>query len=156
MSHDARVNARLQVDRRLVVILAALIASVIGIAAGFAVAVHVDDTAPVGGGPAMPGPKGVVSGTLVLVGPAPAGTAPVMMPVVGQVAVASIYQYGPVAYNATVGSDGTFSVPVYPGRYTVSGVSPLYLGGRQSCRVPHTVRVAAGQHVNVIVECQSG
>jgi len=60
-SRDAGVSSRREkVDRRLVVILAALIASVVGIVAGFAVAVHVDDTASVGSVPAVrAGPPGV-------------------------------------------------------------------------------------------------
>ena len=75
-------------------------------------------------------------------------------PVPGQVAVANIYQVGSVLPDVEVGADGTFSVTVDPGTYEVVGTSPNYNGGRATCTTrPRTVRVRAGQHVDVDVQC---
>jgi hypothetical protein len=148
-------SRRDQVDRRLVVIVAALIASVIGIAAGFALAVHVDDTVSVGSGPAAPPQtKGVVSGTLVLTG---GPTQPT--PVAGDVHIVNVLQTGGgQAYlpGVATAADGSFSEIVDPGLYEVSGTSPVYWGGRRSCKIPgQTVRIRAGDAVSVNVECRT-
>jgi hypothetical protein len=148
-------SRRVQVDPRLVVILAALIASVIGIAAGFALAVHVDDTASVGSGPAAPPrTKAVVSGTLVLAG---GPTEPT--PVAGDVHIVNVWQIGggqAFRPGVATAADGTFSEIVDPGLYEVSGTSPVYWGDRRSCAIPgQTVRVRAGDAVSVSVECRT-
>lgn len=78
-----------------------------------------------------------------------------MTPVPGRISVGNIYQVGPITYVATVGPNGQFSVSVNPGVYEVTGVSPQYVGGRQSCAIAgQTVRVRSGDRVNVSVECQ--
>lgn len=94
--------------------------------------------------------KGVVSGTLVMVG----GPANARYPVPGSVGVANIRQVGAVFPNVEVGADGTFSVAVDPGTYEVFGQSPNYNGGKGTCiGSPATVRVRAGEQIVVDVQC---
>ena len=101
--------------------------------------------------PHQPGTKGVVSGTLVLVGDF--GKRPAITPVRGRISLANVYQTGPITYVAPVGHDGTFSISVDPGLYQVVGVSPRTSVG-DMCLIPgQTVRIGAGDHVNVRVEC---
>jgi hypothetical protein len=144
-------SQRRQFDRRLAVIIAALVASVIGIAAGFALAVHVDDTSQVVGPVAQPSTKGVVSGTLMIAsGPRP------LTPVAGQVDFTNVAQIG-VGWTPDVvptAADGSFSVTLSPGIYQVGGMTEG--GGLRRCTPGRTVRVRAGDHVSVNVQCQTG
>ena len=131
--------------------------------AAFAVVVAMNWVSnPVGGPvpmPHQPGGKGVVSGTLVIVGGPVAYAAPMMTPVPGRILVANVAQLGggflPHTGVAT-GPDGTFSVAVSPGLYQVTGLSPQYEHGKGTCwsQGPPSVRVRAGEHVSVNVECQ--
>jgi hypothetical protein len=95
-------SRRDKVDRRLVVILAALIASVIGIAAGFAVAVHVDDTASVGSVPAV---RAGLRGVFIAVDPS---TPNVYMDALSTSPV--VVRKGCVLF----GQDGHLSLPIWP------------------------------------------
>jgi len=50
--------------------------------------------------------------------------------------------------SISVGSSGTFSIRLPPGTYAVSGVS-----GGQTCSVPLTARVRAGETSRILVRC---
>jgi len=101
-----------------------------------------------------PQTKGVVSGTLVLVGAPADGVAPVMTPVPGRVSLANVYQIGPTTSVALVGHNGTFSISVDPGLYQVVGTTPRTSVG-DMCVIPgQTLRVRAGDHLNVTVACR--
>ena len=89
-------------------------------------------------GAACGGPKGTISGHLYRVG-GPAPGLPSPMP-------GTIYVSGGPSVPA--GSDGSFSVAVSPGTYTLSGQSPDGL-----CRARHPVTVQAGEVVKVDVIC---
>jgi len=142
-------SRRDQVDRRLVVILAALIASVIGIVAGFAIAVHIDDTAS--GVMAEPQTKGVVSGMLLLAsGPRP------LTPVAGQVSFANVAQIGGgwMPYVVPTAADGTFMVSLSPGLYQVGAMTADI--DRRCATTRRTVPVRAGDQVGVNIQCVTG
>jgi hypothetical protein len=99
--------------------------------------------------------QGVITGTLALVG----GPNNTRTPVSGEMSVMNIDQTGPIVFNVDVGPDGSFSTVVAPGTYQVVGISPQYSinNGQGTCAPTSahgTVTVAAGEHVNVDVECQ--
>ena len=100
--------------------------------------------------------KGVVSGKLfVQVGPRPA------TPVSGKVAAVNVSRIGVFPTGVPTAPDGSFSVVVNPGLYEVAGTvmstTPFYRGGRRTCTIPgRTVRVHAGDHVSVKIQCQTG
>jgi hypothetical protein len=53
-----------------------------------------------------------------------------------------------------VGSDGSYSISVPPGRYSVVGTSPLYNSGRTRCFAMRPVTVSDGTDVVADVLCQ--
>jgi hypothetical protein len=69
----------------------------------------------------------------------------------GDVTVRSSHQ---APETVSVGSDGTFSVPVAAGTYTITGRSRLYQGGHGDCvsAGPITVTTGATRHVAVVCE----
>ena len=92
-------------------------------------------------GTACGGPKGTITGHLYRVG-GPAPGLPSPMP-------GTIYVSG--GSSVAAGSDGSFSVAVSPGTYTLSGRSPDM--GNALCRARHPVTVQAGAVVKVGVIC---
>jgi len=122
---------------------------VIGIAAGFAIAVHIDDTAS--GVVAEPQTKGVVSGTLLLAsGPRP------LTPVAGQVSFANVAQIGGgwTPNVVPTSADGTFMVSLSPGLYQVGAMIADI--DRRCATTSRTVRVRAGDQVGMNVQCVTG
>jgi len=85
--------------------------------------------------------SGTIRGRLVLAGMS-------IRPVPGTVQLT-----GPSRYNAVVGDDGTFTVAVVPGAYVGTGTSPLYSGGKGTCRTATNIAVATGATVQVEVDC---
>jgi hypothetical protein len=59
----------------------------------------------------------------------------------------------PVAH-VEVGADGSFSVVVPPGKYSVQGRSRYYNGGRTPCFAKKPVAVTAGTSIETDVVCQ--
>lgn len=57
------------------------------------------------------------------------------------------------AITVQVRSDGTYSVAVPPGTYTLIGASPSYLGGRRACYAEGRVTVTSGGHVAADTFC---
>jgi hypothetical protein len=76
------------------------------------------------------------------------GPVDVHQPVDGSVTIE-----GPVDRTIDVGSDGTFSIWVPPGRYSLTGHSPLYGGGEYLCRGLTPVTVHMGQTTSTDVGC---
>jgi hypothetical protein len=104
------------------------------------------------------GPRGTISGHLFGVGGPPHSPRP--WP--GTVRVRSAV-FTPSRSDAlflgevSVGSDGSYSISVPPGSYTVVGTSPLYEAGRVACRPapqPPVITVKQGDVVVVDVLCQ--
>jgi len=94
-----------------------------------------------------------ISGTLSLAGSAFGGPTPIS----GQVTIADVEQIGDwwLGVPVAVGADGRFTVEVPPGLYQVGGESPMYQGGKGSCRPARTpVRVSDGNAVVVNVFCE--
>ena len=79
-------------------------------------------------------------------------------PVPGEVQVGNIHQVGPPMPRAEATSDGAFSMYLDPGSYTVFGVSPMYQGGKGTCRadqVPNsTITVRVGDHISFDLLCR--
>jgi hypothetical protein len=92
-------------------------------------------------GTACGGPKGTITGHFYRVGGPPPGL-PSPLP-------GTIYVSG--GSSVPAGSDGSFSVAVSPGTYTLSGRSPAMGDGLCHARRPVTVR--AGDVVKVDVIC---
>ncbi|HTG46168.1 MAG TPA: hypothetical protein VK646_00755 [Actinomycetota bacterium] len=55
--------------------------------------------------------------------------------------------------SVPAGSDGSFSVAVSPGTYTLTASSPHINGGKDPCGRPRTVTVRSGEHVTVNIFC---
>jgi hypothetical protein len=100
-----------------------------------------------GHGPA----DGIVTGHLYGVGgPATLTAPPSPRPWPGTVTLS-----GPgVHRDVPVGASGTFSVTVPPGRYTVTGHSPLYGSGTYLCQAAGAVTVTSGHTTKADVLCQ--
>jgi hypothetical protein len=107
---------------------------------------------------AQPPASGHLTGRLVMEGGpmGPDGKQPGERAMSGTVTVTSAGHH-PV--TVTVGSSGTFSVPLSPGRYQVSGRSPDVMeidGGRSrelSCSQPTSAMVTAGQTATITLTC---
>lgn len=56
-------------------------------------------------------------------------------------------------YSTTAAPDGSFTVTVSPGEYTVTGTSPQFNGGSGLCRADGTVHVPASGLSSVVVAC---
>lgn len=56
--------------------------------------------------------------------------------------------------DTAVAADGSYSVTLVPGRYTVVGRSPRFGDGRQLCRPASDAEVTAGATTTVDVLCQ--
>ena len=92
-------------------------------------------------------PTGTLSGHLFAVG----GLAPGFRPLNGTV---TIVQGPDRSSTVSVGTDGRFSIAVPPGRYLLEGRSPLYDGGKGTCRADRPATVRAGATVVANVYCQ--
>ena len=109
------------------------------------------------GGQAQPA-TGHLAGRLVMEGGplGPGGKQPAERPMSGTV---TFIAAGHQPVTVTVGSSGTFSVPLPPGRYQVSGRSPDVTevdGGRSRelpCSQPTSVIVTAGQTASITLAC---
>jgi hypothetical protein len=107
---------------------------------------------------AQPPASGHLTGKLVMEGGplGPGGKQPGERAMSGTVTVTSAGHH-PV--TVTVGSSGTFSVPLSPGRYQVSGRSPDVMeidGGRSRelpCSQPTSAMVTAGQTATITLTC---
>lgn len=88
-----------------------------------------------------PTAAGVITGRLVLAGMS-------TRPVAGTVVLT-----GPRTYTIQAGTDGTFMVNVVPGTYVGQGRSPLYNGGKGTCRGDAVGAVTAGTVVHLQVNC---
>lgn len=93
------------------------------------------------------GPTGTVTGVLQAVG-GPGDVGPRALS--GQVTL-----HGPGGHKTgiSVGANGRFSAPVSVGRYTVSGRSPQYEGGKGVCRAAEPVTVTKGVTTKVRIKC---
>lgn len=89
------------------------------------------------------GPKATITGHLYRVGGPPPGL-PSPMP-------GTIYVSG--GSSVPAGSDGSFSLTVSPGTYTLLGHSPAIEDGNAVCQAGRSVTVQAGAVVNVDVIC---
>jgi hypothetical protein len=89
---------------------------------------------------------GTISGHLYSVG-GPSGRGP--RPLSGTVSV-----QGAAEVTVSVGSDGSFTVFVSAGRYTLTGRSPLINAGRTTCNGSSPVTITSGENVTVDVLCQ--
>jgi len=107
---------------------------------------------------AQPPASGHLTGRMVMEGGpmGPDGQQPGERAMSGTVTVTSAGHH-PV--TVTVGSSGTFSVPLPPGRYHVSGRSPEVMeidGGRSRelpCSQPTSAVVTAGQTATITLTC---
>ena len=107
---------------------------------------------------AQPPTSGHLTGKLVMEGGpmSPGGKQPGERAMSGTVTVTSA-RHHPV--TVTVGSSGTFSVPLPPGRYRVSGRSPdvMEIDGGHSrelpCSQPTSAVVTAGQTATITLTC---
>ena len=107
---------------------------------------------------AQPPASGHLTGKLVMEGGplGPGGKQPGERAMSGTVTVTSAGHH-PV--TVTVGSSGTFSVPLPPGRYQVSGRSPEVMeidgghGREVPCSSPTSAVVAAGQTATITLAC---
>jgi hypothetical protein len=107
---------------------------------------------------AQPPASGHLTGKLVMEGGplGPGGKQPGERAMSGTVTVTSAGHH-PV--TVAVGSSGTFSVPLPPGRYQVSGRSPDVMeidGGRSRelpCSQPTSAVVTAGQTATITLTC---
>ena len=102
-----------------------------------------------------PGPStsevGTVTGHLYAVGgPAPGSPSPLN----GTVTVVSLEMTPSKVATVPVGADGAFSIDVPPGQYELTGTSPLYNGGKATCRAVSAVTVQVGGSVTTSVYCQ--
>jgi hypothetical protein len=60
-----------------------------------------------------------------------------------------------VTRTVRIGADGTFSLTLAPGTYTLTGHSPDYGNGKAVCRTTDgTVRVRTGKAVTADVLCE--
>jgi hypothetical protein len=57
------------------------------------------------------------------------------------------------SYPTKAAADGSFTLTVPPGEYTVTGSSPQFDGGSQSCRADGTVHVSGSGLSGVVVAC---
>ncbi len=89
-------------------------------------------------------PVGTISGHLLMVG----GPVGARFPVEGVITVVG------TDLTAKVGSDGSFSLRVPPGRYVVSGRSPRFNGGQGRCFAAEHAIVTDGGDTSVDVLCQ--
>src|SRR5205809_2823803 len=107
---------------------------------------------------AQPQASGHLAGRLVMEGGplGPGGKQPGERPMSGAVTF-TVAGHQPVTVK--VGSSGTFSVPLPPGRYQVSGRSPDVMeidGGRSRelpCSQPTSAVVTAGQTATITLTC---
>ena len=102
---------------------------------------------------------GLITGRLVMEGGplGPGGQQPTARPIAGTVTFTAA---GHRPVSAQVGSSGTFSVMLAPGRYQVSGSSTdietvSSSGGQQeqACSQPLSATVTAGQTITITVVC---
>jgi hypothetical protein len=91
--------------------------------------------------------NGVVLGALEAVGGPGPGTS---RPLRGAI---TLRDSAGMAFTATAGSDGVFSVRVPAGSYSITGRSPLYDGGNTDCDSSQPVTVTAGATSRVVVVC---
>jgi hypothetical protein len=61
---------------------------------------------------------------------------------------------GPRTYTARVDRTGRYEVAVVPGRYEISGTSPLYQDGQARCNALRAVMAVAGKPITANVYCQ--
>ena len=61
---------------------------------------------------------------------------------------------GPTHGTVPVGSDGRFVLSLPPGRYRLTGHSPMYGDGAYLCQAPRPLVVRAGAPVHLDVLCQ--
>lgn len=87
-----------------------------------------------------------VTGTLRMTG-GPSGATQPGVP--GKV----VFQTGSERVVVTAATDGAFSAALPPGRYEVTGSSPLYGSGQGVCRTDTPVVVASSSVAGVIVAC---
>ena|SRR5215813_11632118 len=107
---------------------------------------------------AQPPASGHLAGRLVMEGGplGPGGKQPGERPMSGTVTVTSA---GDHRVTVTVGTSGTFSVPLPPGRYQVSGRSPDVIeidGGHRRelpCSQPTSAVITAGQTATITLTC---
>ena len=107
---------------------------------------------------AQPPASGHLAGRLVMEGGplGPGGKQPGERPMSGTVTVTSA---GDHRVTVTVGTSGTFSVPLPPGRYQVSGRSPDVVeidGGHRRelpCSQPTSAVITAGQTATITLTC---
>jgi hypothetical protein len=107
---------------------------------------------------AQPPASGHLTGRLVMEGGplGPGGKQPGERAMSGTVTVTAA---GHQPVTVTVGSSGTFSVPLPPGRYQVSGRSPDVMeidGGQRRelpCSQPTSAVVTAGQTATITLTC---
>jgi hypothetical protein len=92
--------------------------------------------------------SGIIAGTLEAVGGAGPGKP---RPLSGYITVRSGRQ---AVKTVSVGSDGTFSVPVVAGTYAITGRSPLYQDGQGDCGPAGPVAVTSGATRHVVVACE--
>ena len=111
------------------------------------------------GGPGHAAATGRLAGRLVMEGGPmrPDGKQPGERPISGTVIFTTA---GGKPVSATVGSSGTFSVPLPPGRYHVSARTPAIVtaddGGHShedSCASPDSATVTAGHTVTITLAC---
>jgi hypothetical protein len=91
-----------------------------------------------------PGYRQTVPGTFVRVGGPPPG-APFPLP--GSITARAA---GGQTFTATAGQNGRFKLSLPPGRYRVSGRSPLIQSGQVACAPATPVRVIRGQSPHAI------
>jgi hypothetical protein len=92
-----------------------------------------------------PGWHQTVRGTFVRVGGPPPG-APFPLP--GTITARAATGQ---TFTATAGQDGDFKLSLPPGRYEVSGRSPLIQSGQVACAPATDVRVIRGQSAHAIM-----
>jgi len=102
-----------------------------------------------GAEPARSAPdSGIVQGHLYGVGGSSPGTRQAWTGTVS-------FDGGGTHADVAVKDDGSYSIALDPGRYTVAGSSPRYEDGRQACRpAPSAIEVTAGSTTTLDVICQ--
>ena len=99
-----------------------------------------------GGGP---GPGHVVTGRFVRVG----GPVPGLFPLPGTITARAATGQ---TFTATAGRDGRFTLSLPPGRYQVTGRSPLIESGHETCPATGVLRVTRGKPAGpVTVVCST-
>lgn len=91
--------------------------------------------------------EGTLTGHLLGVG-GPAGNGPSPWP--GTLTITA----GGVEHVVSVGDDGSYSVTLAPGSYTVVGRSPMFQDGTSDCRPSGDAHITAGATTSLDVACQ--